>query len=110
MTQILVKPRKTTPDVFCKLCFLPEGDSRFLRVGKRKVRHEDCAGAWPAAEVAKGRNHVIGLQIEREERLLEESAAKLAEKTEAGSALPESNATTETLDLSQDKKQASNRA
>ncbi len=62
--------QKSVADVHCKLCFLPEGDSVLVRVGKRKVRHADCSKAWSAEDLAKGREHCFMKQIERVEEAM----------------------------------------
>jgi hypothetical protein len=61
------KSAKSRPDLTCRLCLLPEGNSAFGRIGKRKVQHQNCSQAWSAEDRAKGREHVFLLQIEREE-------------------------------------------
>lgn len=79
---------KTQPDVTCKLCFLPEGYSPFERVGKRKVQHQSCAGAWAPEDAAKGREHVLMLQIEKVEADMANEPVPAGE-TVAAAALPQ---------------------
>lgn len=67
---------RTTADVTCKLCFRPEGRSGFVRVGKYKVRHQDCAAAWTEAELEQGREQLFLFQIEKTELAMMEALGK----------------------------------
>ena len=70
---------KVQADVTCKLCFLPEGDSAFVRVGKYKVQHGDCNAAWTKEQRGQGREQMFLFQIEKVEDAMSAAVEPVAE-------------------------------
>lgn len=70
---------KAHADVFCRICFKPEGISKFVRVGKYKVQHTSCLDAWLKEDADKGLEHLMTKQLEIIEQELLTIDSKVAE-------------------------------